>query len=76
MDKVWLKSNSLMGENLKEHQHQQWGSILGHANEIHLAVLKDEIEVLKSKLEPHDTGHIHTTISTLQHRVGELENKG
>jgi len=76
MDKVWLKSNSLMGENLKEHQHQQWGSILGYANEIHLAVLKDEIEVLKSKLEPHETGHIHTTISTLQHRVGELENKG
>ena len=42
----------------------------------YIAVLKAEIEHLKSKLEPHDTGHIHTTISTLQHRVRELENKG
>jgi len=73
MDKVWLKSNSLMGENLKEHQHQQWGSILGHANEIHLAVLKDEIEVLKSRLEPSSTGHIRTTIGTLEHRIKEIE---
>ena len=42
----------------------------------YIAVLKAEIEHLKSKLEPHDTGHIHTTISTLQHRVRELESKG
>ena len=42
----------------------------------YISVLKAEIEHLKSKLEPHDTGHIHTTISTLQHRVKELESKG
>ena len=42
----------------------------------YIAVLKAEIEHLKSKLEPHDTGHILTTISTLQHRVKELESKG
>ena len=44
----------------------------------YISVLKAEIEHLKSKIEPHDTGHIHTTISTLQHRVKELEsaNKG
>jgi hypothetical protein len=44
----------------------------------YISVLKAEIEHLKSKLEPHDTGHIHTTISTLQHRVKELEgaNRG
>ena len=41
----------------------------------YIEVLKAEIEHLKSLLEPHDTGHIHTTISTLQHRVIELENK-
>jgi len=40
----------------------------------YISVLKTEIEHLKSKLEPHDTGHIHTTISTLQHRVKELES--
>ena len=41
----------------------------------YISVLKAEIEHLKSKLEPHDTGHNHTTISTLQHRVRELESK-
>jgi len=38
----------------------------------YISVLKAEIEHLKTKIEPHDTGHIHTTISTLQHRVKEL----
>ena len=44
----------------------------------YISEFKAEIEHLKSKIEPHDTGHIHTTISTLQHRVKELEsaNKG
>ena len=42
-------------------------------DEVRLAVLQDEIEILKSKLEPHDTGHLHTTISTLTHRIKELE---
>ena len=70
-----LKSNTLMGENLKKLQHHQWGTINGYANECIIAVLKDEITHLKSKLEPHDTGHIHTTISTLTHRVKELETK-
>ena len=41
----------------------------------YITVLKAEIQHLKSKLEPHDTGHIHTTISTLTHRVKELETK-
>ena len=41
----------------------------------YIAVLKAEVQHLKSKLEPTDTGHIHTTIGTLQHRVKELEGK-
>ena len=60
---------------LKEFTHDQWGSIVGQEYNIRVAVLKDEIDLFKSKLEPHDTGHIHTTISTLQHRVRELESK-
>ena len=39
----------------------------------YITVLKEEVEYLKTKLEPHDTGHIHTTISTLKHRINELE---
>ena len=39
----------------------------------HVDVLKTEIEVLASRLEPYDTGHLHTTIYTLKHRIEELE---
>ena len=63
-------------KRLKEFTHPQWGSIVGQENEIRVAVLKEEISHLKSKLEPRDTGHIHTTISTLEHRVRELESRG
>ena len=45
------------------------------AIQTYISVLKAEVQHLKSKLEPHDTGHIHTTISTLQHRIKELESK-
>ena len=31
-----------------------------------LIMLMDEISIAKSRLEPHDTGHIHTSISWLQ----------
>ena len=41
---------------------------------IRIAVLKDEIELFKSRIEPHDTGHLYTTIATLEHRIEELEN--
>ena len=43
------------------------------AIQTYIAVLKAEIEHLKSKLEPQEMGHIHTTISTLKHRVKGLE---
>ena len=32
----------------------------------HVDVLKTEVELLASRLEPHDTGHLHTTIFTLK----------
>jgi methylaspartate ammonia-lyase len=41
----------------------------------YVAVLQAEIQHLKSTLQPHDTGHIHTTISTLTHRIKEIENE-
>ena len=44
-------------------------------DEIRTAVIEDEIDLLKSRLEPHDTGHLHTTISTLTHRITELQNE-
>jgi|TARA_Y100000296_G_C5073886_1_gene206305 hypothetical protein len=40
----------------------------------HMNVLIEEIKILEKRIEPHDTGHIHTTISTLRSRVEELQN--
>lgn len=44
--------------------------MMNHAYYIH--VLEEEIKVLRSRIEPHDTGHLYTTINTLEHRVSEL----
>ena len=41
-------------------------------DEIRLAVLQDEIEIHKSRVEPHDTGHLHTAISVIKRRIEEI----
>ena len=38
-------------------------------------VLMEEIAYLKTKIQPHDTGHIHTTIGVLEQRVEEITMK-
>lgn len=38
----------------------------------HITALEAEVAVLKSRLEPHDTGHLHTTINVLKERIEEL----
>lgn len=38
----------------------------------HAQVLLREIEILKTQLEPEGTGHIHTAIAVLEHRVQAL----
>ena len=42
---------------------------------IRVDLLEDEIEYAKSQLQPHDTGHINTAISWLQHRVRQLKGQ-
>ena len=41
----------------------------------HERALREEISVLKERLQPHDTGHIHTTINTLEERVQEINKQ-
>ena len=41
----------------------------------HVRALQEEIGVLKDRIQPHDTGHIHTTISTLEERVKEINKQ-
>ena len=36
--------------------------------------LEDEIKFAQSCLQPSATGHIHTAISWLKHRIEELKN--
>ena len=38
-----------------------------------LTILKEEVELLKEQIRPHDTGHIHTAISVLNHQIKEIE---
>jgi hypothetical protein len=42
-------------------------------NEDHIAHLRYEIEVLRSRIKEYDTGHLHTAIDVLSKRVEELE---
>ena len=59
----------------KAHLANPFGSIIGYTAEIHLAVLKDEIVELQSRLQRTETGYLIPTISTLQQRVREMEKK-
>tara|TARA_B100001059_G_C17351185_1_gene340608 strand:- start:195 stop:359 length:165 start_codon:yes stop_codon:yes gene_type:complete len=40
-----------------------------------MMILMEEIAILKTRLRPEDTGHIHTTIHTLESRVLEIKEK-
>ncbi len=42
-------------------------------DEIRMAVLKDEIILAESRLQPHDTGHLHDYISRLNDRIKEIK---
>ena len=39
-----------------------------------LTVLWEEIQALTDQIQPHDTGHLYTTIATLKHRCQEIED--
>ena len=39
-----------------------------------IMVLMEEIAVLKSRFEDHDTGHLRTAVSVLENRIKELRD--
>lgn len=43
------------------------------SNTDRLIFLMEEIAELKTRLQPHDTGHIHTAINVLKERVQEVK---
>ena len=40
-----------------------------------IRILKEEVEVFRSRIEESETGYLYTTISTLEHRIEELEKE-
>ena len=40
-----------------------------------IQMLEEEIDVLRAKIRPEDTGHIYTAINVLQERIKELQNE-
>jgi hypothetical protein len=42
---------------------------------VRISVLEEEIAYYKTLLQPHDTGHINTTINFLQNRINNLKGK-
>ena len=40
----------------------------------HMNFIIKEIGMLRGKIRDHDTGHIHTTINTLENRVNEIQS--
>ena len=42
---------------------------------VRVNVLEEEVEYYESLLQPHDTGHIHTTIGFLRRRIEELKGE-
>ena len=41
----------------------------------HMVALTEEITILTQRIQPHDTGYIHTTINTLRNRVTEIKEE-
>ncbi len=37
-----------------------------------IKVLRKEVEILTSRLEPTDTGHLHTAINVINSRIDEM----
>ena len=46
---------------------------MDNATKNHMFALIQEVEILKRRIQPHDTGHIHTTINTLERRITEMK---
>ena len=45
------------------------------SNSDRLVVLMEEIAYAESQLQPEDTGHIHTSIAWMKHRVKTIKEK-
>ena len=64
--KGYMANNAINLDNL-------WGTIGAVTrDEVRLAGLQDEIEIHKSRLQPHGSGSLHDTIAVIERRIEEL----
>ena len=70
--KMNLKGHT-QGETNVENLSDIWGTIGSVTkSDVRIAVLKDEIELYKSRIEPTGTGYLYDAINQLKRRIEEL----
>ena len=62
----------MLKESLK--QREQRKGYMTTCPEEHITHLKEEIEIIKTRLQPHDTGHLHDYIANMERRIEELND--
>ena len=65
---------TLMSSKYVDHHQTKFDSVFLNPIDswTYVKVLQQEIEFLKSQYQDHDTGHLRTAVSVLEHRVKEL----
>ena len=60
-----------MTNNIGHNYSNEWN----HTTVEKIIVLMEEIAILESRYEEHDTGNLHTAVDVLKSRVVELKGK-
>ena len=60
---------------LTDNEDTKQNVTMHHSKLTHIIALMDEVECLKGEIRPSDTGHIYTTISTLENRIKRLRKE-
>ena len=71
MNHRYTKRKTIMQQHYLDDMWTRIGSVT--KSDVRIAVLKDEIELYKSRIQPHDTGYLHDAIANLTRRIEEIE---
>ena len=72
--KMKEETDRMNKEDLNQEKHM--GNTMTKNEKLdHMLALSEEVNVLTQRIQPHDTGYIHTTISSLRGRIDELREE-
>ena len=86
MRKIGLGSRPKIYERNPDTGEVRWRYIKDYGNEktlkgaynfddhIHMKILEQEVEIIRSRFKDTDTGRLKTTVSVLEERIEELKN--